>query len=440
MYEAALRAHRHSPQDRKGNGYSTPRNARAISATYGRKIESFFSDAADATHEPASTRNSVRGSKRPPTECGSGAIPVLLVAALLAHVDQVAIYEHGTFKPALTTELAERLARNPGHFAISHVASQDGARREFVDAATERFELACHARGSIPGVLTIVGHLVRFAGSLPAYTRQTTRLSQEATELRRVLLTATEPDQLLFVAIPEALGFAAIAASADRDEKEVRDLAAGLADAVEELDRAYPALIRQITDELEQATLAQPDRLREDLANRAARLEGVLAPRLRSLFEALRADSLAEQEWAEYVAMVVTGSAPNSWTDEHADSYSAQIAELGAALRRLEALHFQRAAEQHDGFEPIRVTTTRPDGKESALIVGVAEKHAAAVEEAMNAAVDKLAEAIGSRHQAQAALLATLAGQIVPAAPEPDIEPKYDTRKPARKSRRSKHA
>ena len=110
--------------------------------------------------------------------------------------------------------------------------------------------------------------------------------------------------------------------------------------------------------------------------------------------------------------MVVTGSAPHSWTDEHADSYSAQIAELGAALRRLEALHFQRAAEQHDGFEPIRITTTRPDGEENALVVGVAEKHAAAVEEAMNAAVNKLAGAIGSKHQAQAALLATLAGQI----------------------------
>ena len=115
-------------------------------------------------------------------------------------------------------------------------------------------------------------------------------------------------------------------------------------------------------------------------------------------------------------------------------------AELGAALRRLEALHFQRAAEQHDGFEPIRITTTRPDGKENALIVGVAEKHAPAVEEAMNAAVNKLAGAIGSKHQAQAALLATLAGQIAPAAPEPDIEPRHDTLKPARENRRSNHA
>ena len=240
MYEAALK---HTGIHRKQKGQwvlHAPKRSCDLRHVW-QEIESFFASASNAR---AGLEEIQARLEAPPYGMRSGAIPVLLIAALLAHADQVALYEHGTFKPALTTELAERLARNPGHFAISHVSTQDGARREFVEAATERFELARHTRGSIPGVLTIVGHLVRCAGSLPAYTRQTTRLSREATELRRALLTATEPDQLLFVAIPEALGFAAIAASADRDEKEVRDLAAGLADAVEELDRAYPALVR----------------------------------------------------------------------------------------------------------------------------------------------------------------------------------------------------
>src|SRR5262249_33524934 len=56
----------------------------------------------------------------PPYGMKLGAIPIFVTAALLSGRDDVAIYEHGTFRPTLTPELAERMVRNPAHFEIKH--------------------------------------------------------------------------------------------------------------------------------------------------------------------------------------------------------------------------------------------------------------------------------------------------------------------------------
>lgn len=77
----------------------------------------------------------------PPFGMKAGAIPVVVTAALIAFSDEVAIYEHGTFKPILTTELSERMVRNPGHFDFKHFANTTGARRSVVDALAGRFQL-----------------------------------------------------------------------------------------------------------------------------------------------------------------------------------------------------------------------------------------------------------------------------------------------------------
>ena len=54
----------------------------------------------------------------PPFGMKAAVIPVFVTAALIAFRDEIAIYEHGTFKPLLTPDLSERMVRNPGHFDI----------------------------------------------------------------------------------------------------------------------------------------------------------------------------------------------------------------------------------------------------------------------------------------------------------------------------------
>ena len=56
----------------------------------------------------------------PPIGLKEGPIPVLLTALLLHRLDDVAIYQEGTYQPTLTAELLERLVKSPGRFAVKH--------------------------------------------------------------------------------------------------------------------------------------------------------------------------------------------------------------------------------------------------------------------------------------------------------------------------------
>ena len=76
----------------------------------------------------------------PPIGMKAAVIPVFVTAALLAFSDEIAIYEHGTFKPLLTPDLSERMVRNPGHFEIKHFANTIGARRQVIRALAERLD------------------------------------------------------------------------------------------------------------------------------------------------------------------------------------------------------------------------------------------------------------------------------------------------------------
>ena len=58
-----------------------------------------------------------------------------------------------------------------------------------------------------PNLLAVVKPLVRFVAKLPRYTMLTQELSHEAIELRKTIANAREPDTLLFVQLPQVLGF-----------------------------------------------------------------------------------------------------------------------------------------------------------------------------------------------------------------------------------------
>ena len=147
----------------------------------------------------------------PPIGMKTSVVPVFVTAGLLAHADEIAIYEHGTFKPLLTSELSQRMVSNPAHFDIKHFANTTGARRQVIDVLAARLDIKPRFRKHRVGnVLAIVGDLVTRIRGLDNYTRRTNNLTSEARAARDVLLTAVEPDDLLFTTLPEALGFTPI--------------------------------------------------------------------------------------------------------------------------------------------------------------------------------------------------------------------------------------
>ncbi len=64
----------------------------------------------------------------PPFGVRPGLAPVLVVTAMLVLAEDVALFEHGTFRPALSAQILERLLRNPGNFELKYFAAGSGSR------------------------------------------------------------------------------------------------------------------------------------------------------------------------------------------------------------------------------------------------------------------------------------------------------------------------
>ena len=359
----------------------------------------------------------------PPVGMKGAVIPVFITAALLAFRDEIAIYEHGTFKPLLTSELSERMVRNPGHFDVKHFAITTGARRQIVDALAERLGVRPGFRKRrVANVLAVVGHLVFQVRRLERYTLQTRHLSPPTLKVRDSLVAAVEPDKLLFHSLPEALGFDPVPA----DTKTCANADAyadSVGAALNKLTGCYDRLLSKLLDLLLETSA---ETARRAVSGQAAALENeVLNPSVRAFVLTLANDAVeTDTDWIKAVATVVIQKAPAEWNDEDLQRFQRELPHQVAAFQRLVALHAEHRAGGGP-FQALRVTVTRSDGTEHVGLVGIDQHQRRQVDNALNGTLDELARIIGSAHRAQNALLALLGERLISA--QPDIDGNEDT-------------
>ena len=229
----------------------------------------------------------------PPIGMKESVIPVFLTAALLAYRDEIAIYEHGTFKPVLSADLSERMVRNPGHFEIKHFANMTGGRAEVVAALAERLGVGSGSRRyRVANVIAVVGHLVSMARRLDRFTLRTGGLGDDALAVRDALVHAVEPDDLLFAGLPKALGFPQVQPGGRRYE-HAGALAHRTAEAAAELRDRSDRLLADLHDFLLETSAETSGRA---ISGQAAALDGqVLDPEVRAFVLTL-ANAPAERE------------------------------------------------------------------------------------------------------------------------------------------------
>ena len=343
----------------------------------------------------------------PPYGMKPGVIPVFVTAALIACADEVAIYEHGTFKPLLTAEVSERMVRNPNHFDIRHFANTTGARRLVVDALAQRLQLRPgFRRHRVANVLTVVGHLVGRVSRLDNFTMRTRQLTPETLCVRDALVSAVEPDELLFSTLPEALGFTPV--SADMGTyPDAGAYADRTALALDELCNNYERLLGDLWRLLLDASA---ETTRTAIAGQAEALEDeVLDREVKAFLLTLASDGIeADADWTQAVATVLVKKAPAEWADDDLLLYRREIRERFAAFHRLAALHHERRAT--DGiFDAYRVTLTRSDGREENRLVSLDPVLRSAVEDVLQ----ELTQVAGSPVRAHHALLALLGERLL---------------------------
>lgn len=307
----------------------------------------------------------------PPYGLRGGIVPIVLIALLLVENDQIALYEHGTFRPALGDDVLERLLKNPGNFELKHFGTRRGPRSMLIADFRNSLGIAESGIASTRtgGVLPVVSHLVQTVNLLPEYARRTKLLSPEAIAIRSAIRDATEPDVLLFESIPHALGANPIRPSGRGSSSDLKVLAEQAAAAMRDLTSAYAHLLAWIRQRLVESLGVRQQDLHAELRKRSESITSIVTDdRLQRLLVALKAEIPDEESWLAYVGMNVTGTPPEGWSDDDRTMFGNRLEELGQLFQRTYLLSADMS-HLDDHRESARVIVTRSTGDESVHLI-----------------------------------------------------------------------
>ena len=356
-----------------------------------------------------------------------GVIPVFLTAALLAYRDEIAIYEHGTFRPLLAPEVSERMVRNPHHFDIKHFANTTGARRQVINALAQCLGVRPVFRQyRVANVLGVAGHLVSQVRRLDNFTLRTRTISTDALAARAAIVKAVEPDELMFERLPESFELPAVPADAKQYPEEAV-YAERLGAAMDELSNRYTKLEEEL---LTQLLRSAAEKTRREVSRQAAALDGeVLDPAVRAFVLALRGDAAkTDAKWISTIATVLAKKAPTEWRDRDLARVQHELRVQIAAFQRLAALHAEGHIRGSGPFQAIRVTITRPDGREHDRLVAVDETDRPLAEKVLEDSLAILKSDLGSHERAEKVLLACLGERLLPPPNQGDAPRAADSR------------
>ncbi len=272
----------------------------------------------------------------PPFGVSEGMIPVLLCASLLYHADEILLYEDGAFVTGLDAATFERLAKRPEFFAVQGVRIT-GERAKVI---------ARLAKGLLkPDEPQTVGRLVRAlylrVARLPMYSLRTFRVSKEAQAVRELLKEAREPERLLLVELPQAVGAEPLSDESREDDENTTRFFDGLNAALFSWFRAFPNLITRVNTTLFEIFGAES---RDDLKERFANVQELIRePRLKALAARIADEPTDETKWVESVASAVHGRVPGSWTDSDEGKYSDALYTLLISLQSVELVAVAKA-------------------------------------------------------------------------------------------------
>jgi hypothetical protein len=367
MYLSVLRSTGIHRVDESGYGFGEPQKDAHLREVW-QACTHFFSTC-ELNRRPVSDLFSEL--QKAPHGLKMGVIPVLFCAAVLTYDTELAFYEEGAFVPELAVDGFERLLRSPERFELRRYRIV-GVRRDvfrhfakLVDAKLEEKE---------KHLVAIVRPLYRFLNRLPAYTKSTNSLSPITLAVRQALLSAKEPDALLFEDLPRACGAPPFPA-ANAKTKEVASFFRTLRNAFGDLQRFYDDLLAELQKLLCQAFNAKEATARELIRYRAQTItEHAVEPRLRAFLHHLADDQLGDATWIEAIATLLTGKAPQSWTDTDRARYEVGLSESVRAFRHIEALVFESANRERAGRAPadvLRIGVTDRHSKDREAVVAV---------------------------------------------------------------------
>ena len=300
----------------------------------------------------------------------SGPLPILLCAVILHYKTEIALYENGSFIADWSMPVFERLLKAPQQFELKRFRLS-GIRADLFAQLLQTLNQPVETEN--PDLLTAVTPLIRSIAQLPKYTSVTQDLTDNAKNLRKTVMNAREPDELLFKQLPEAFGFPAFGAQATTNSKIIPKFFDTLQNAFSELEQAYEVLLNSIEQILVEAFTLTPSKeeLRAELVDRSEPLLAVtIEMDLKGFLVQVCSGGHDFSSWLEAIATYLVKKPPASWVDLDKAQFESNLAQLARKFRHFEAVSYEKLKHTKSSTgEPIRIGITRPNHPEQEQVV-----------------------------------------------------------------------
>jgi hypothetical protein len=312
-----------------------------------------------------------------------GTMPVLFCAALLVHEHEVALYKDGTFIPSPSTPDFELLMKIPDRYSVQRWRIT-GVRTVVFHRLADLLgrDLTGRSVGKSE-ILELIKPLLRFFSGLNEYTLHTRRVSAQASDIRRVLQKASQPDAMLFSDLPNACGVKPFIATERASEARVDEYVERLRSGLRDLQTAYDRLLETILELIRSSFAVDGDvaAARVRLSQRGAVLLGIVGePILKSFLTRINQTELDDREWLEAIAGVVVIKPPAKWRDGDLDRFQQEIASLARQFRHVETLASAIKTGESTA-EIVRIGVTTKDASDKERVVQLTAKQKESVDQ-----------------------------------------------------------
>jgi hypothetical protein len=252
-----------------------------------------------------------------------GLLPILALIYFLANRQHLGLYIENTFITDLNEAYLDEWMQITDRVAFKYVEIGKN-EKDLLKALSESLTKKL-GKPVADSPLESARGLVHLVANLPGWTKRTSNISQDAQNLRRLLLKASDPLKVIFTDLPEIL-----------KSNDAKSLINKISDLTEELQNAYPAMLKNFESLLFKALDNHGGP--EELRSRASDLKGTAGEFKVDGFVANLSVFTGDHESLERLLSSTIHKNPKEWVDRDQELVINSLGEICSKFRRIEAL------------------------------------------------------------------------------------------------------
>lgn len=134
-----------------------------------------------------------------------GLIDFWIPTFLFIKRDDFAIFNDDGYIPSLSSENLELIAKNPEKYKIK-AFDIEGVKLDIFNSYRTFLNQSTELKFDNNSFIETIKPFITFYRGLPAYSKETKRLSSSALKIRQAIATSLDPEETFFEAFPNALG------------------------------------------------------------------------------------------------------------------------------------------------------------------------------------------------------------------------------------------